>query len=571
MIEIKGISASPGIAIGRAFLFTETEHRVPDYVVPEEEIARELERYQRAVHLSIRDIEVHKEKFGKNHEFLEAHILMLKDPEVHTRINSRIQKTKRNVESVLVEVIDEYIKQLESLEDPYLRERALDVRDVSRRVLRHLLKMEDIGLQQIKEPCILICHNLMPSDAVLLDRSKVLGIVMDVGGRTTHTAILARAHEIPAVLGTQTITKVVKSGDLVIVDGSRGLVIVDPDSATEQHYRSQQIRYIQSQNELHSVVHLPCITQDGVRIKIKANIENPQEVESARFHGAEGIGLYRSEFLYIQHGTEVDEDTQYEAYRTVLEGFQDFDVTIRTLDLGADKLPGEWSGPRESNPILGWRAIRFCLKRKDIFRTQLRALLRASVHGNLRIMFPLISGVAELQEVLDFYHSVAAELRQEGIPFREDIPLGTMIEVPSAVMVAEHLAKLVKFFSIGTNDLIQYSLAVDRGNEKISELYDPLHPGVLRMIHRVVQVARDAGIECSICGEMGGDPSMTFVLLGLGLEELSMSPVAISSVKAALRHYSQVEAKTLMAQLLNLPTSSQIAQALIQHRHVVRA
>lgn len=571
MIEIKGISASPGIAIGKVFLFAETEQRVPEYTIHEDDISKELERYQRAINHSIKDLSNQISKLSKENrysQFLESHIQMLQDPEVQTRVKNKLAIQKKNVEFILIEVVNEFITQIESLEDLYLRERALDVRDVSKRVLRHLMKVEDgNSLLQIKEPCVLVCHNLMPSDAVFLDRKTILGIVMDVGGRTTHTAILARSNEIPAVLGTGNITSYAKNGESIIVNGSEGLVILNPTEFTLQRYYQLQHEYVEGQNQLHTQVHLPCITIDGKHIHFKANIENPSEVESALYHGAEGVGLYRSEFLYIQYGLEVDEETQYQAYKKVLEGFQDKDVTIRTLDLGGDKLTSTWSGPREANPILGWRAIRFCLKRPDIFKTQLRALLRASVHGNLRIMFPLISGVTELNQVLQFVDSVKQELQAEGIPFKENIPLGTMIEVPSAVMVAEHLAKMVQFFSIGTNDLIQYTLAVDRGNEKISDLYDPLHPGILKMIKRTVQAAKEAGIECSICGEMGGDPSLSFVLLGLGIEQLSMSPMSISLVKSTLRCYSQQQAIEIVDELLNLPSSSEIVQYLIKNRH----
>ncbi len=572
MLEIKGISASDGFAIGKAFLFHEVEQRVPEYLITTEQIEQEMERYQQAVQRAVEDLENQIKKIqttteNRDYHFLEAHILMLNDFEVHSRVKNKIKTHRKNSESAVLEVSNEYISQLESLEDLYLRERALDLKDVSRRVLRHLLQMEqNTGLQQIKEPCILVCHNLMPSDAVSLDRKKVLGIAMDMGGRTTHTAILARSYEIPAVLGIGNITTKVRDGDLLIVDGSQGLVIVNPDADVVQKYYDLQKKYQEDQRQLLSDVFTPCYTTDNVLIRFKANIEDPSEVESALGHGAEGVGLYRSEFLYIRHGLEVDEETQFHAYKTVLEGFGNKEVTIRTLDLGADKLTESWSGPREANPILGWRAIRFCLKRPDIFKTQIRALLRASEFGNLRIMFPLVSGVSELDKVLSILEDVKNELRGQGIPFKEHIPVGTMIEVPSAVMVAEHLAKKVQFFSIGTNDLIQYSLAVDRGNEKIADLYDPLHPGVLKMIKRTVQAARDAGIECSICGEMAGDPSMAYVLLGLGIEELSMSPVAISQVKSLMRNYSRQEAETVVNEILEMPTSSEVAQHLIHKR-----
>lgn len=572
MLEITGISASDGIAIGKAFLFQDVEQRVPEYLITADQIEQELTRYQEAIQRAIADLQnqitkLQGERDTSDHNFLEAHILMLQDNDVQTKVHNKIKIHKKNSEMAVLEVSNEYISQFEMLEDAYLRERAIDLKDVSRRLLRHLLQLEQNNfLQQIKEPCILVCHNLMPSDAVYLDRKKVMGIAMDLGGRTTHTAILARSFEIPAVLGIGNITSKVKDGDSIIVDGSQGLVIIKPDEQTIKKYYDIQKVYHEDQQRLLSDVYTPCYTTDKVHIRFKANIEDPSEVDSALHHGAEGVGLYRSEFLYIRHGLEVDEETQFQAYIKVLEGFKDKEVTIRTLDLGADKLTEAWSGPREANPILGWRAIRFCLKRPDVFKTQLRALLRASVYGNLRIMFPLISGVAELERVMGVLEEVKQELRSKGIAFNEDISIGTMIEVPSAVMVAEHLARRVRFFSIGTNDLIQYTLAVDRGNEKIADLYDPLHPGILKMIKQTVQAARQAGIECSICGEMAGDPSMAYVLLGLGVEELSMSPVAISQVKSLMRNYSRQEAESVMDEILKLPTSSEVAQHLIRKR-----
>jgi len=560
VIEIKGISASPGIAIGKVYLFTEAEQKVPEYSILDSEVYHEMDRYKKAVSRSIHDLEGQKTNAGKEQSYLETHILMLQDPEVHAKIEHKLTRNKKNVESVLSEVIGELIFQLESLEDLYLRERVLDVKDVSRRILGHLLKTEDIGIKQLREEVILVCHNLMPSDAVAMDKTKVLGIALDAGGRTTHTAILARSYEIPAVLGTGRITKAVKDGDMLIVDGVAGLVIVNPDPDTLRKYAALKAEYQAGQNELQHISHVPCVTKDGHFIQLKANIENPSEVASVLLHGAEGIGLYRSEFLYIQHGVDVSEDVQFEAYKTVLEGMGEKPVTIRTLDLGGDKLSTDWSGPREANPILGWRAIRFCLSRLDVFRKQLRALLRSSVYGNLRIMFPLISSVNEFQQALDFYTEVQEELRREGIPFRDKIPLGTMIEVPSAVMVADHLAKMADFFSIGTNDLIQYTLAVDRGNEKIADFYDPYHPGVLRMIEKTVQAAKMEGISVSVCGEMAGDPSMSLILLGLGIEEFSMSPIVIPQVKNCLRSFDLFESIKVVNEVLKLPTSKQVSQ-----------
>lgn len=543
----------------------DTELSVPEYTILEHEVVEERARYTLAVNKAIADLETLKEQNteSKHRSFLDSHILMLQDPDFKTKVEVRLDRIRKNVEWVLLEEINELVDQLDSLQDLYLRERAVDLKDVSRRVLDHLLRREKTSLTDLKEEVILVCPALMPSDAVAMNKKLVKGIAMDTGGRTTHTAILARSYEIPAVLGTQVSSREIRSGELVIVDGSAGLVIPSPSPEVLETYRQRQADYLRHQDDLVILRHLPGQTLDGKTVQLKSNIETPEEFLSALTHGADGIGLYRSEFLFLKDGMDVLEETQYQAYRTVLKGMSGKPVTIRTLDLGGDKLTRDMhTTAKEANPILGWRAIRFCLSHREMFRTQLRALLRASVHGDLRIMFPLVSGVGELEQVFELLEDIKKELTAENIPFRTDIPLGTMIEVPSAAMVSDHLAKMVDFFSIGTNDLIQYTLAVDRGNEKIAHLFLPFHPGVLRLIKLVADNAHAAGITVGMCGEMAADPAAAVLLLGLGLDEFSMSPVGLPRIKKILRGLTLEEAKNVANKALEYSDPGEIEKFL---------
>jgi phosphotransferase system enzyme I (PtsI) len=418
------------------------------------------------------------------------------------------------------------------------------------------------NLNSLEQECILVCHDLLPSDAISMDKVRVQAIAMDAGGKTSHTAILARAFEIPAVLGLGSILASVKDNEVVIVDGNKGVVIVDPDDETIQLYTSLQKIRAKREVQLMGLSDLPAETRDGKLILLKANIEIPEEVDAAINHGADGIGLFRSEFLFLRNRNGLpDEEEQFEAYRHVLTAMGERPVTIRTLDIGGDKMLKTMNGPliNEKNPILGWRAIRFCLAHEDIFRTQLRALLRASVHGKLRIMFPLISGLEELVQSLTILEEVKSALRREKQPFVEDITVGIMIEVPSAALISDILARKSAFFSIGTNDLIQYTVAVDRGNEHTAYLYDPLHPGVLRFLKMIVENGHACGLPVGMCGEMAGDPLYTLVLLGLGLDELSMSALGIPEVKRIIRSTTLAAAEEFVGRLMRLTSSSEIA------------
>jgi phosphotransferase system enzyme I (PtsI) len=492
-------------------------------------------------------------------KLLDSHILMLKDPEFTKKIEENVRSQLLNAEWVLYSTIRQLVNTLEASTDSYLRERTIDIHDVAQRVYNHLLYRDKISLSDLSHEVILVTHNLLPSDALAMNKKFVKGIAMDAGGKTSHTAILARSFEIPAVLGLSNISEYAESGDRLIIDGNSGSVILKPDRKTLQIYEKKIRDWQRREVELLTLNELPAETRDGKKIYLCANIEVPEETESALAHGSEGIGLYRSEFLFLQPGGFSSEDTQYAAYSRVLEAMSDKgNVTIRTLDVGGDKVIPGVAGLDEKNPILGWRAVRFCLSRKDLFRTQLRAMLRASVHGKLQIMFPMISGIEELEQVLEVLEECREQLRNEGIPFAEDIPVGIMIEVPSAALTADILARKVDFFSIGTNDLIQYTIAVDRGNEKIAYLYEPFHPGVLRLLKRVIEDAHEAGIPVAMCGEMAGDPYMAVILLGLGLDIYSMSSFGIPEVKKIIRSVSMSEAEELVGTIMEMKSYREI-------------
>ncbi len=555
MKEITGISASPGIAIGKIFLYKDDNPAIPQYSIKKDRVAAEMRRFADAIAKATEEIEMLKKSGNlsdNERRFLDSHLLMLNDPDFKGSVESTLQEQRRNVEWVLSEVVKELIEKLNSSQDSYLRERAADIHDVSRRILGHLLYRDRISLADLTEEIILVTHDLLPTDAIAMNKRMIKAIAMDAGGKTSHTAILARAFEIPAVLGLSEISKTVATGDDIIVDGNRGRVIINPTGKSIETYRQTQAEWQRREVSLMDLNDLPAETRDGKLISLEANIEVPEEVESIFAHGADGIGLYRSEFLFLKPGHLPTEEEQYEAYSRVLKSMGDKNVTIRTLDVGGDKVVPELEGMNEKNPILGWRAIRFCLSHLDLFKTQLRALLRASVHGNLRINFPMISGLEELNRSIEILEEVKQEMDKSGIAYAEDIPLGIMIEVPSAALTSDILAKKVSFFSIGTNDLIQYTIAVDRGNENIAYLYEPFHPGVLRLIKTIIENGHEHGIPVGMCGEMAGDPLASVVLLGLGLDEYSMSAFGIPEVKRIIRSVSMAEAEELVGEVMEM-------------------
>lgn len=565
MKEFRGISASPGIAMGKVLVLQDDQSAIPRYTITSKQVDREHLRFEDGVAHASQEIEQLKTRgltalSSDELTLLDTQLLMLSDPELSNKVRKRLETNLQNAEAAISDIMHEMITKLLAVQDEYLRERASDLHDVNKRILGQLMKKERIDLSKLSSDVILVCHDLLPSDAIGMDKLRVKGIAMDAGGKTSHTAILARAFEIPAVLGIGTITKEARNDDYMIIDGVTGNVLLNPSQSQIKEYTQTYKRLQKRDIQLMKLNELPAETKDGKLIRLKANIEIPEEVDAALGHGADGIGLYRSEFLFIRPGTLPDEEEQYQAYSSVLEAMGNRPVTIRTLDLGGDKLKSNAQefATGEKNPILGWRAIRFCLGHVDIFRTQLRALYRASAHGNLRIMVPLISGLGELETTLEIVRQVKEELLQEGVIFAPHIPIGIMIEVPSAALVSDILAKKSHFFSIGTNDLIQYTIAVDRGNENIAYLYDPLHPGVLRLIRMVVENAHKAGIVAGMCGEMAGDPLYTLVLLGLGLDEFSMSSFGIPRVKQIIRSTSISEAEEFVGRLMELNTPSEI-------------
>ena len=560
----KGISASPGITIGKVFLYLDDNLKVPKYSIGNSELDSELERFHIAAGKVAEDLrqiqaEATKQMVKEESRFLDSHMLMLTDPEFITQIEENLNLYKKNIEWVLLFTVKEFIRILRKADSPYLVERTVDLYDVTQRIHRHLMFHEKISLADIEHEVVIVTHNLMPSDTVNMNREMVKAIVLNAGGRTSHTAILARSFEIPAVLGLANITGEAHSGDTIIVDGNSGTVILDPDENILSEYQIRLKKWVQHEKRLNKLNKLAAETIDGKRVMLSSNIEMPEEVDLVLSHQADGIGLFRSEFLFLKTSGLSSEDDQYEAYVSVISRMKGKGgVTIRTLDVGGDKIIPDLDTYKEKNPLLGWRAIRFCLHRKDIFRIQIRALLRASVYGELRIMFPMISGIEELEDALEFLEEIKVELRSEGIPFDENIPVGIMIEVPSAAITSDILSKRVDFLSIGTNDLIQYTVAVDRGNENIAYLYKSFHPGVLRLIKMVIDNAHDAGISVSMCGEMAGDPLASVILLGMGLDVFSMSSSVLSSVKEIIRSVRLDEAQELVKVVMGMSSSLEI-------------
>lgn len=565
-----GIGASAGIAVGRAFVLDRRQQKTPQRHILPEEIAVELVRLDEAVSRADLQLERLKRKLRETDEsdtgvILEAHQLILHDEHLIGPTRKRIRDERLNAEWALHKTVEEIQVRFDAIDLEYFRERKSDVEFVGEQVLRNLIDTSEAPPMQPPHGAVVVAHDLSPADTVHLHRSSVAAIITDAGGRTSHTSILAQAFSIPAVVGLENISAAVGQGDLLIVDGNRGEVIVNPSpeqvTAYQQQARSQHARIealLRDRNE-------PAVTRDDVRVRLLANIELPDEVPSALDYGAEGIGLYRTEFLFIDRDDFPREEEHFMHARGVLRRMSPFPVTFRTFDLGVDKvapflsrMPGLHQLTAEPNPALGLRSLRLCLRERAFFKAQLRGLLRASIHGNMRLMFPMISGVVELREAKEVLAECQAELTREGIPFAKDIPVGIMIEMPSAVMVADHLAKEADFLSIGTNDLIQYSLALDRLNEHVGYLYQPLHPAVLRMIRQTVDAGHACGRSVGICGEMAGEPLFAMVLLGLQLDNLSMNAASLPLVKRVLRSATATAARALAQHVLTLDCSEQV-------------
>jgi phosphotransferase system enzyme I (PtsI) len=549
--------------MAKAFLLEREDFIILKREMSNEQIELDVERFRKAIadtaeELSSLKAQLQRELGDAYAGIFQAHIMVLEDESFFTEAVRRARENRVNIEYALKEEMRNVEEVFSQMHDAYLRERGGDIRDVGKRVLRKLVGKEREELHSLEEPAIVVAHDLSPSETASMGREMVVGIVTDVGGPTSHTAILARALEIPAVVGLKNITRFVKTGDTLVLDGNRGRIVCEPDEKAKKEYAEDRRRFDAFTKELEKTAVLPAQTSDGQRVVLAANIELPEEVAHVRVHGAEGIGLYRTEFLYMNRRGLPSETEQYKAYRSLAEQVAPHPAVVRTLDLGGDKYVSHLEIPQEMNPSMGWRAIRFCLQRPEIFRTQLRAILRASAYGKLKIMYPLISGPDELIAANGYLQEVKTELRAEGVTFDEDIEVGAMIEVPSAAMIADILAKHVDFFSLGTNDLIQYSLAVDRVNEKIAHLYEPAHPAVLRMIRSVVDVGRDAGIWVGICGEMAADPGFALLLVGMGLDELSVAAIAIPEIKLLIRAATLAQARELAERVLSLNSAQEI-------------
>lgn len=565
-IRFQGAGVSPGIARGRIHVLRDDMDDVVRHAIEKSQIPNEIGRFEAAlIQTRMQILEMQQkiaESIGaKDAGIFDAHLLVIEDRTLIDEVLRKLEADLCNVEWIFQEVAASYSDTLSKIDDPYLRERALDIQDVTKRVIRNLQGKAPKPVLAVSQPHILVAHNLTPSDTATMDKNRVLGIATDLGSRTSHTAIIARSLEIPAIVGLHDVTEKLETDQEVLLDGYTGLLIVDPAAETLARYEEMEVWRSRVAQELKELRDTKSTTRDGHHIVLSANIELPDDVEGVATHGAEGIGLYRTEFLYLNRDTLPSEDEQYEIYRKVAEKVRPNPLIIRTFDLGGDKLaPGTVDVGDELNPFLGWRAIRFCLENLDVFKPQLRAILRASAVGNVKIMFPMISGLEELRRATSTLRECKEELRKSGIEYSDATEVGAMIEVPSAAISADMLASEVDFFSIGTNDLIQYAIAVDRVNERIAHLYEPTHPAVLRLLKMICDAGHANEIWVGVCGEMAGDISLTPLLLGLGVDELSASATLVPRVKRAVQSLAVSECKDLVGDALGLQTSSEILQ-----------
>jgi phosphotransferase system enzyme I (PtsI) len=562
-VRFQGIGVAPGIARGVVFVHHPDDEEPPKRRVEDSEVAKEIVRFEAALIATRAQILEMQQRIAeaigaKDASIFDAHLLVVEDRTLIDEVLRNLEREKFNVEFIFAEVANRYARTLSEIDDPYLRERAFDIHDVTRRVIRNLLGRSTKTMGNIDLPQIVVAHNITPSDTATLNRQLVLGFATDVGSRTSHTAIMARSLSIPAVVGLKDISQRLNPGEHVLLDGTNGIVILNPTDQTLWEYGEIEIKLEHVEEVLTSLRDTSSTTVDGRHVILSANIELPEDVPLVIAAGAEGIGLYRTEFFFLNKNDLPSEEEQYVAYRAVAAAILPQWVIIRTLDLGGDKFLSHSHLPTEINPFLGCRAIRFCLERPDIFKVQLRAILRVSALGNVRIMFPMISGLSELRQAKEILETCKAELREEGIPFKEDIELGIMIEVPSAALVAEGLAREVSFFSIGTNDLIQYTIAVDRVNERIAHLYEPTHPAIVRLIEMTVAAAHAQGIWVGVCGEMAGEITLTPLLLALGVDELSVSAGLVPRVKRAVQSLDTKECSRMLEETRGLASATDI-------------
>jgi phosphotransferase system enzyme I (PtsI) len=562
-----GIAASPGIAIGETYLVNHARMAAVEQHIAPDQVPAEIHSFMEAVRLSKKQLEEVKGKItdrqlAEHLYIIDTHLLILDDQMLISETTATIENQLINAEGALKKTLAKFREAFDSIEDEYLRERRSDIDSVGDRLLRNLMGESQQLLAEIDRKVIVVAHDLSPADTMQMDKEKVVGYVTDVGGRTSHAAILARSLGIPAVVGLETVTTFLPGGVPVIIDGTNGTVVLNPSLPTFREYLKKKQSYEYFEKGLLSYRELAAETLDGYRIALRANVELGKEVSLALSHGAEGIGLFRTEFLYLNRPCAPSEEEQLQVYRKIVEKMAPHPVTIRTLDVGGDKFVQEINLSDEANPAMGLRAVRFSLKERRLFKSQLRAILRASAFGPMRIMFPLISGVAELRACKACLEEAKAELITQNIPFDPVLQIGIMIETPSAAIIAELLAREVDYFSVGTNDLIQYCLAVDRGNEHVAYLYEHPHPAVLRVLRMICNAAKNAGIPVGMCGEMAADPLYSLVLLGLGFDELSMDAHCIPRVKRIIRQVRREDGERLLGDLLKLATTQEVTQRL---------
>ena len=562
---ITGIPASPGIVFGKALVLKEEKIVLDFQKISEDQIDAEVARFYAGREAAVEQLNsIHQRALKSLGEekaaIFEGHLMILEDEELEEEILDYLRSQKVNASVAASKIIDQQVEMLSEIDDEYLKERAGDIRDIGNRLIKNILGMHIVDLGDIAEESILVAYDLTPSETAQLNLEKVLGFITDIGGRTSHTSIMARSLELPAIVGTNDVTARVNTGDYLILDAVNNRVYVNPTQAEIDELKTLEAKLAEEKAELAKLKDLPAVTLDGHKVEVVANIGTIRDCEGAHRNGAEGVGLYRTEFLFMDRDQLPSEEEQFIAYKEVVEAMEGRLVVLRTMDIGGDKELPYLNLPKEMNPFLGWRAIRIALDRREILRAQLRAVLRASAFGKLAVMFPMIISVEEIRELKSVLETLKAELRAEGKAFDENIQVGVMVETPSAAVNAKFLAKEVDFFSIGTNDLTQYTLAVDRGNELISHLYNPMSPSVLGLIKQVIDASHAEGKWTGMCGELAGDERATLLLLGMGLDEFSMSAISVPRIKKLIRHVNYQEVKALADEALQKPTAAEIEQ-----------
>jgi phosphotransferase system enzyme I (PtsI) len=565
--EFRGLPASPGVVIGEAFVIPVVESEIASSTVSEKDVPREIAKFEKALEKTREGILGSKtaitKKLGKDSaRIFDAHLLILEDRVVIEDTKKLMRSERRSAESAFFETVSKYLARLREVDDEYLRERESDIRDVKRRVIANIKGVEGTAVPQFTKRLILVAHELTPSMTAGLPRNKVIGVATDVSGKTSHAVIFARSLEIPAVIGLGSVTQEAKTGDTLILDGIGGIVIVSPGAEEIKKYNERVRQFREFEEELSHLQDLPAVTIDGYSVQLSANIEIPEETRSVISHGAKGVGLFRTEFLFLDKLKEPDEDEQYIIYSQVAKKLSPDPLIIRTFDIGGDKYSRFLDVPTEMNPYLGWRAIRISLQHESLFRTQLRAILRATVHGNVKIMFPMITCLEELERALAILAEEEDKMQLAGQEIDESYEIGMMVETPAAALIADTLARRVDFFSIGTNDLIQYTMAADRDNPRVSHLYQSFHPGVIRLVKRTIDAAKERGIWVGVCGELAGNPLGALLLIGLGVDELSVSPVLVPEIKTAVRSVSIKELQSLAMKVLDSETQEEVLRKL---------